>query len=819
MADSPRTRPDARRRRRGASAGAAGARRSTARGKKRGPRRILRRVLQAVAVLIALGVAGVVAAYLLIDIPKPNDAAVSQASVLYYSDGETEMDRIATVNRESVDLDAVPEDVQRAFLAAEDRSFYENRGISPKGIFRAVSGAVRGADRGGGSTITQQYVKNYFLTQDQTLSRKAREILISVKIDGELSKDEILANYLNTIYFGRGADGIQTASQAYFGKDVEQLDASEGAVLASVIRGPSLYDPALGEEQTERATTRWNYVLDGMVEKGWMTPAEREKQTFPKTIAPKRSQAKATDVGFITEEVRTELRQRLDLSDAAIDRGGFKIVTTIDKDAQKAAVKAVKTHRPTGERTSDLHIGLASVKPGDGAIRAMYGGDRFGKGKYGYFNAAVDGKMQAGSTMKPMTMIAALRKGIPLSTTYSGASPYYNKAFIYDGADASEIQQGGGIVNFDNASFGPVNMTTATQKSINTYYAQLNLAVTPKATAKSAKDAGVVGWNGDKRVTLQSGPGNVFGTDAVRVVDMANAYATIAAEGRRAQPYYISKVTSTGEYDLDYTVTKDVRRAFPQDVARDAIQAMSHVDQPGGTGYPTVADLGRPVGGKTGTTSDNYAAWFDGFTPGQLSTAVGMYKGDGSLVKKNQLVNLGEYGEVTGGTVPARIWTDYMIGALDGKAIKKLPPPGDVKYRPQTSSPSNAPAPITTTQEPAPEPTSTSEPTSTTTTTREPSSTSSSSSSSTSTSSSSSSSSSTSSTSSTSTSSSSTSKPTSTSTPPPTSSTTRTTPPSTSSTTRTTPPATSSTPPPPSSSSTSRPSLTPGGETRRESTN
>lgn len=701
MSNSPRSRA-ATRSRRGPSS-----RRS---GKRKGKRGILRTILIGCAVLVALGVGAVVAAYLLIDIPKPNDHAVSQASVLYYSDGKTEMDRIATVNREAVPLEQVPDHVQHAFLAAEDRSFYENRGISPKGIFRAISGAVSGEDRGGGSTITQQYVKNYFLTQDQTLDRKAREILLSVKIDGELSKDEILANYLNTIYFGRGADGIQTASKAYFGKDVSKLTPSEGALLASVIRGPSLYDPSLGEAQQARATDRWNYALDGMVSNGWMTPGERSKQTFPEVKVPKRSETASTDIGFITEEVRTELHNRLELSDADIDRGGFKIVTTIDKKAQKAAAKSVKNHRPTGPRTSDLHIGLASIQPNDGAIRAMYGGAQFGKGKYGYFNSAVDGKMQAGSTMKPFAMVAALRKGIPLSTTYSGASPYYNPAFIYNGSDATPVQRGGGIVNFGNSSYGPVSMRTATQKSVNTYYAQLNLAVTPKSTAESAKDAGVTGWRGDKRIPLSTGPGNVFGTDAVRVIDMANAYATIAAEGRRATPYYISSVTSTGEYKIDYKVKKDVRRAFPQDVARDAIQAMSQVGQPGGTGYPTVADLGRPVGGKTGTTSSNYAAWFDGFTPGQLATAVGLYKGDGSLVDKNKLVNLGGYGEITGGTLPARIWTDYMIGALEGKPVKSMPPAGNVKYRPQTNRPSDAPAPITSTQAPAPRPTSTTRP-------------------------------------------------------------------------------------------------------------
>ena len=669
----------------------------------------MRLLALAFAALVTLGIVGTVIAYLMIDIPQPNDRAVAQASVIYYSDGQTEMDRIASVNRESVKLSDVPEHVQQAFIAAEDRTFYENRGISPKGIVRAVTGVVAGEDRGGGSTITQQYVKNYFLTQDQTYTRKAREILISLKIDGELTKDQILQNYLNTIYFGRGADGIQTASEAYFGKDVEDLTPAEGAFLASVVNAPSLFDPALGEEQAARAEKRWNYVLDGMVEEGWLSAAERQEQKFPDTRAPKRSQAKDSDIGFITEEVRAELRTKLDLSDAIIYRGGFKIVTTIDKDAQKAAAAAVKAHRPTGERAADLHIGLAAIEPGDGAVRAMYGGPKFGEGKYGYFNAAVDGKMQAGSTMKPFTMIAALRKGIPLSTKYSGQSPYYNDAFIYDAEGATQIQRKGGIVNFGNVSYGPVDMRTATQKSINTYYAQLNLAATPKATAEAAEDAGVKGWQGEKRIDLNTDPTNVFGTDAVRVIDMANAYATISAEGMRAEPYYIASVTSTGEYDLDYTVKKDVRRAFPEDVARDAIQAMSRVASPGGTGYPTVADLGRPVGGKTGTTSDNYAAWFDGFTPGQLSAAVGMYKGDGTLVEKNQLVNIGGFGEITGGTLPARIWTDFMVDALQGEPVVPLPPPGNVKARPQTDLPSDAPTPYTPPPPPPePEPTSTS---------------------------------------------------------------------------------------------------------------
>ncbi|GAA3601898.1 hypothetical protein GCM10022199_01820 [Marihabitans asiaticum] len=750
----------------------------------------------ALLALVVTGLAALGIAYATTDIPEPNERATQQTSILYYADGKTEMDRIAEVNREVVSIDKVPEHVRQAFLAAEDRSFYENEGISPKGIARAVWVAIRGGEQQGGSTITQQYVKNFYLTPERTLTRKAKELLISVKIDNELSKDEILQDYLNTIYFGRNADGIQSASKAYFGKDVSKLTPSEGAFLASVIRGPSLYDPRLGEEQKELAQGRWEYVVDAMAEQGWLTAEEREKAAFPDTVKINEKRGRSDEIGFITEEVRDELRGKLKLSDAQIAKGGFKIVTTIDKQAQKASSTAVENLRPEGEKAKDLHIGLVSIAPGDGAVRAMYGGAKFGESSY--FNDAIDGKMQAGSTMKPFTMIAALDKGIPLSTVYSGASPYYNKAFVYDQPDATAIQKAGGVVNYNNTSYGPVNMRTATQKSINTYYAQLNLAVTPKASAEAAKAAGVRGFNGTEEVDLSTAPSSVFGTDAVRVLDMANAYATIAAQGNRSTPYFIHSVKGEGEYKIDYTVKKDVRKAFPQDVARDAIQAMSQVGTAGGTAYPTAANLGRPLAGKTGTTSDNYAAWFTGFTPGQLSTAVGIYKGDGSLQEKNQLVGIGQYSEITGGTLPAQIWTQFMIGALEGKKVEQLPPPGNVQYRPQSSStpptyqPPAPPPPPSTTQAPQP-----------TTTQKSSSSTSSKSSSSTS-SSSTTKESSSSSTTKESPSSTTTPKPSSSSTPPPSSS----TPPPTS-----TPPPSPSPPKPstPSPSRTSEPATGSGG--------
>src|SRR5688572_3162488 len=262
----------------GARRGAAGAGRSTR-------RTWLLRGLWTLLVMGALGLVGLGIAYARTDIPQANEIATAQASIIYYADGKTEMARLSDSegNRESVPLSKVPDHMQKAMLAAEDQDFYQNNGISPTGIARAVWVAVKGGQATqGGSTITQQYVKNYFLTQDRTLTRKAREILISIKIDQQQTKDQILENYLNTIYYGRGAYGIQTASKAYFNKDVSKLTPAESAFLASVIRGPSLYDPGLGEEQQANAEERSGYILDAMVENGWLSQAERDDATFPK---------------------------------------------------------------------------------------------------------------------------------------------------------------------------------------------------------------------------------------------------------------------------------------------------------------------------------------------------------------------------------------------------------------------------------------------------------------------------------------------------------------------------------------------------------
>ena len=439
-----------------------------------------------------LALVGFFTAYALIQTPEPNDLASAQASVIYYADGKTELDRISEVNRESVKLPQIPTVVREAHLAAEDRTFYENSGISPTGIARAVWVGLRGGATQGGSTITQQYVKNYFLTQDQTLTRKGKEIVISIKIAKQKSKDQILEDYLNTIYYGRGAYGVQTASKAYFNKDVSKLTVSEGALLASVIRGPSFYDPGLGAEQTQNAKDRWTYVMDGMVSQGYLSADERAKAKFPKVVKYTPDKGASGPNGFITNAVKGELKSKLKLTDADIDRGGYKIVTTIDKKAQDAAIAAVKERMPTGKGTDTLRVGLTSIKPGDGAVVAMYGGSDYRKEQ---FNTATQATMQAGSTFKIFTLLAALSQKDPISTKtkFDGRTPQYFKEFEDSGA-ATDFLKRGGVRNFGpfpGEPFGNIDLRTATGHSVNTVYAQLNIKVGPKATRDAAVAAGL----------------------------------------------------------------------------------------------------------------------------------------------------------------------------------------------------------------------------------------------------------------------------------------------------------------------------------------
>ena len=660
----------------------------------------VKRVLLTMLGLFLLGAAAFGVAYASTAVPQPNDLANAQASIIYYSDGKTEMDRISEVNRESVPLTKIPVHVQRALLAAEDRSFYTNNGVSPSGIARAVVVAVKGGPKQGGSTITQQYVKNYFLTADQTLSRKAKEFIISIKIDQQQSKSTILENYLNTIYYGRGAFGIQTASKAYFGKDVSKLTVAEGALLASVIRGPAFYDPALGAAQKASAAVRVDYVLDGMVAQGWLSAQDRARTTFPKVLSKART-TKSGTVGYVTNEIRNELRAKLSLTDSDIDRGGLRIVSTINKKAQASAVKAVADEAPSEKEAPKLHVGLTAIRPGDGAIVAMYGGRDYSNRQ---LNDATQATMQAGSTFKVFGLLAALQKDISTKTKYAGHSPQYFPEF--EGPEEPR----GKVRNFSGEQFGKIDLRYALAHSVNTVFAKLNIELADGGNkATGVYDAAILAGIPKSTIGLRTNMNNIFGTASPRVIDMANAYATIAAEGQRATPYLIARVTSA-DGSVDYKAKKRLTPAFDKKVTADVTDAMERVVTEGTGGG--AQSLGRPAAGKTGTTSENRAVWFDGFTP-QLAAAVGMYQDEG---KKTIKVDREGLGEVTGGGIPVDIWTAFMKGALDGQKVLDFPERegvGDETLPTPTTPPTTAPTTAPTPTTPPTSPPTTSAPTKT----------------------------------------------------------------------------------------------------------
>jgi membrane peptidoglycan carboxypeptidase len=629
--------------------------------------------------IIAFGVI-----YHLTKIPQPNQLALAQSSVVYYSDGKTPIGTFQEVNRTSVPLSQVPVAVQHEVVSAEDRSFYTNKGIDPRGIARAFYNNIRGGAEQGGSTITQQYVKNYFLDQNRSLSRKFKEFFISIKIDRSTDKNAILQDYLNTIYFGRGAYGIQAASHAYFGVDVSKLTPAQGAVLASVIRAPALYDPALN---LDRAKARWNYVMSGMVQGKYLTQAQVDALTYPKVQARPKSSAQGKTTGYLLDVVRREVEAKLHLSDSDIDRGGLRIVTTFSVADQKAAVDAINAQMPkTGAK--GVRVGLVSIKPGNGAVVAMYGGP---DSVTEPFNAATQSTMQAGSTFKPFALITALGQGISLKSRFSGSSPKVVKGFSRP------------VVNFGGEQFGDIDLVQATENSVNTVYAQLNAKVGPDKTLQTAIAAGLP----QTTAGLTDNAANVLGTASPHVIDMASAYATFAAQGVYAQPYTVARVTST-DGSINYKAKPVTRTVFDPDVMADATFAMSKVVQ-SGTGAG--ANFGRPAAGKTGTTTGNVSAWFDGFTP-QLATSVGMYRNSKSG-KVLSLNGLGGRSNVQGATFAVPIWRAYMEAAMKGLPVKDFPPEANVG-QPINPAPTKTATPTTTatpTQSPTTTPTQTQTPT------------------------------------------------------------------------------------------------------------
>ena len=600
--------------------------------------------------LIALMVLGFAVAYAVIKVPQPSQFAQAQTTTVYYADGKTEMGTFAEVDRTIIDTSKLPDYVGNAVVASEDRTFYSNNGVDPKGIIRAFVNNMRGGATQGASTLTQQYIKNYYVDTTSSYSGKFKQAIMAIKIDREMSKEEILDSYLNTVYFGRGAYGIQAASKAFFNKDATDLTVSESALLAGILPAPSAWDPAI---DATAAKQRWERVMTYELEDGYITQDEYDQAAFPETTTEAQQETYAGTNGYLLQMVRDELKSA-GISNEKVDTGGYKITTTINKTDQDAAVAAVND-LPEGA-SSNLRKSLVSVDVSTGGILALYGGEDYLKNRV---NTATDAVAQAGSTFKPFALVAALENGDTLANGYYGTSPM--------------TIEGTSFHNYENVSYGWCNLIKATTYSINTVYLQLNKDLGPKVTNEVAVRAGYP----EGTAGLDEYTQNVLGSASPHTIDIATAYTTFAGQGTRRTLHIVSQVT-TADGAVAYTGDTSGDKVFDDGVMADATYAMQQVVN-SGSGTKALA-LGRPVAAKTGSSSDNKSAQFAGYTP-QIATAVSLFQtgADGS---EESITPWGYYSEITGSTYPAEIFTEYMQTALADLPVEYFPERTDGSWTP-----------------------------------------------------------------------------------------------------------------------------------------
>ncbi|MFF9910154.1 transglycosylase domain-containing protein [Streptomyces sp. NPDC013457] len=622
------------------------------------PRRILRALFRTALFGTLLLAAAFVAGYLLVDIPPANATATAQSNVYLYRDG-SQIARDGEVNRENVRLAHIPLTVQHAVLAAEDRDFSSARAVDPKAMVRAAWNTLTGKGRQSGSTITQQYVKNYYLGQEQTVTRKVKEFFIAIKLNREKSKDEILEGYLNTSYFGRNAYGIQAAARAYYGKEAAELDTGEGAYLASLLNAPSAYDVATHPENRPRALARWNYVLDGMVKERWLSRTDRATASFPTPQTARPATGLSGQRGYIVQAVEDYLTANGVLDENTLAGGGYRITTTLEREKQDAFVTAVddkvmsRIDPANNPVDRYVRVGGAAIEPSTGRVVAMYGGIDYTRQ---YVNNATRRDYQVGSTFKPFVLTAAIEH---TSLTQDGEPITPNT--YYDGADKRPVEGWPGAhyapANEDDASYGAITVRTATDDSVNAVYAQMAVDVGPARVKETAVALGLPARTPD----LNGTPSIALGPATASALDMAEAYATLANHGRHGTYTLVERITKDGQ-DLNLP-SSDPRQV----VSREAADTTTHVLRSvveSGTGTAALA-AGRPAAGKTGTAEDDKAAWFAGYTP-DLATVVTVMGQDPDTGEQKPLYGALGQNRINGGGTPAEIWGHFTREALAG---------------------------------------------------------------------------------------------------------------------------------------------------------
>lgn len=638
------------------------------------------------AALLALALSSF-AALFLGKVILPEALPPPQSSKLLAADGQLIATLHSEENRTLVPLSEVAVPLREAVVATEDRSFYKHAGVSVRGIFRALIANVRqGSVVQGGSTITQQYVRNSYteVGRERTVFRKVREVVMAVKLEQRYSKSKILEFYLNTVYFGRGAYGAEAAARIYFKKSAKDLTSSEAAFLAGVIRAPERHQPDADPDAADKVR---KLVLDDMVAGGYLSDeeADRAKEDPPQFALGKADGETAERAAYFVEYVRRQLRTEFELTDGEILTGGLEVHTTLDLRMQEAAEAAISA---TLDRSEDPEAAIVAMDP-EGRIKAMVGGrdvgsiERARQFNFAYQKGGPRGGRQAGSAFKPFTLAAFLQGG------YSAESRFAAPSSITIESPQCHDERGRPweVSNFGGQEFGEVSVVDATVQSINTVYAQMVDVVTARKVRDSAAKAG--GWDLSAVCSL------ALGTHEVTALEMARSFATFAARGSSPEPLSVTKIIAPGgrlvaerepssEQVMETRVADQVNKILQEVIRR-------------GTGRG--ASIGRPAAGKTGTTQNHVDAWFVGHTPDLVAAVwMGYPPNEEGAVPEMQSVR-GR--AVTGGFLPASIWKAFMTRALEGSKPLSFP---NASFGGEVLSPSPSPEPCPSGIEPSIDP-------------------------------------------------------------------------------------------------------------------
>jgi penicillin-binding protein 1A len=622
-----------------------------------------------------------------------------RSTFLYDRNGDIIASLHGSVDRTIVGLGKISPNLQHAVLATEDAGFYQHPGIDVKGIISAAwTDIVKRETVVGASTITQQLVKNVYAGQyveqadgtteyvvpPRTVKAKIREALLAIKLEHTYTKDQILAKYLNTVYFGHGAYGAEAAARTYFGKPASELTVLEAATLSAVLHAPSLYDPIDSPYDNK---FRRDYSLDQMARYGYITQAEADRlkaKACCGTIPDAQAQIKAPHgSAYFVDYTRQYLIEKY--GGAKVFGGGLRVTTSLDMDKQAAALDAVNAHLPDTDYNPDA--ALVSIDTQTGQILAMVGGRNFNKSKLNLATFKGGTGRQAGSAFKAFTLAAAMKEGFNLNAYWQGPATISIPDPRCDGPDGPWTPENAG-----DGEAGTFTLAAATAHSVNTVFAQLvtTLDGGPQDVVDAAHALGI-------RSHLDALCSITLGSVAVNPLEMTNAYSSLATRGERFRATPLVQIASQSGRVID-DVTQKGKQVLDQNDADLVTYALRGVVT-GGTGYSAgLAD--RPVAGKTGTAQDNADAWFCGYTP-QIATCVWVGYPEGA----KPLLNVMGVPAVYGGTIPAAIWHDYMTAAMQGMPVEQFATPSFVGYDrgPEAAVASPTPSP-TPTPSPSAEP-------------------------------------------------------------------------------------------------------------------